>query len=97
MTVQAIPTGSRCCIDANILIYAEAGYSEQAQALLARCTQATIVGILPFAALLEVCHRLMLIEARATGKLTGSNPRASSPPAPSSRGDCTSTGTSWTR
>ena len=74
MTVQAIPTGSRCCIDANILIYAEAGYSEQAKALLARCVQATIVGILPFAALLEVCHRLMLIEARATGKLTGSNP-----------------------
>lgn len=74
MTVQAIPTGSRCCIDANILIYAEAGYSEQAKALLARCTQATIVGILPFAALLKVCHRLMLIEARATGKLAGSNP-----------------------
>lgn len=74
MTVEAIPAGSRCCIDANILIYAEAGYSEQAKALLARCTQATIVGILPFAALLEVCHRLMLIEARATGKLTGSNP-----------------------
>ena len=74
MTVEAIPTGSRCCIDANILIYAEAGYSEQARALLARCTQATIVGILPFAALLEVCHRLMLIEARATGKLTGANP-----------------------
>ena len=74
MTVQAIPTGSRCCIDANILIYAEAGYSEQAKEVLARCTQATIIGILPFAALLEVCHRLMLIEARATGKLTGSNP-----------------------
>ena len=74
MTVQAIPAGSRCCIDANILIYAEAGYSEQAKEVLARCTQATIVGILPFAALLEVCHRLMLIEARATGKLTGSNP-----------------------
>ena len=74
MTVEEIPAGSRCCIDANILIYAEAGYSEQAQALLARCTQATIVGFLPFAALLEVCHRLMLIEARATGKLTGSNP-----------------------
>ncbi len=74
MTVQAIPTGSRCCIDANILIHAEAGYSEQAKELLARCSRATIVGILPFAALLEVCHRLMLIEARATGKLTGSNP-----------------------
>ena len=74
MTVEAIPAGSRCCIDANILIYAETGYSEQAKALLARCAQATIVGILPFAALLDVCHRLMLIEARATGKLLGFNP-----------------------
>ena len=96
MTVQAIPTGSRCCIDANILIYAEAGYSQQSKALLARCTQATIVGILPFAALLEVCHRLILIEARTTEKLTGSNPRASSPRAPSSCGNSTSTGPSWT-
>lgn len=33
-----------------------------------------VVGIVPFAALLEVCHRLMLIEARATGQITGSNP-----------------------
>lgn len=74
MTVRAIPAGSRCCIDANILIYAEQGYSSQAKELLARCSRATIVGILPFAALLEVCHRLMLIEARATGALTGSNP-----------------------
>ena len=74
MTVGAIPAGSRCCIDANILIYAETGHSPQAKELLDRCMQTGIVGILPLAALLEVCHRLMLIEARATGQLTGSNP-----------------------
>ena len=74
MTVDAIPAGSRCCIDANVLIYAEQGHSKQAKAVLTRCAEASIVGILPFAALAEVCHRLMLIEARSSGKVTGSNP-----------------------
>ena len=74
MTIESIPAGSRCCIDANVLIYAERGHSKQAKALLARCAEAAIVGIIPLAALAEVCHRLMLIEARSTGKLAGSNP-----------------------
>jgi predicted nucleic acid-binding protein len=69
-----IADGSRCVLDANVLIYAEEGHSKQATALLARCAEGAVSGILPFAALLEVCHKLMLIEARAGNRISGSNP-----------------------
>ena len=74
MSRGQIADGSRCVIDANVLIYAEEGHSKQATALLARCATSTIAGIIPFVALLEVCHKLMLIEARAGNRITGSNP-----------------------
>ena len=69
-----IADGSRCVLDANVLIYAEEGHSKQASALLARCAEGAVSGVIPFAALLEVCHKLMLIEARARNKISGSNP-----------------------
>ena len=63
-----IAEGARCVLDANILIYAEQGHSKQASALLARCAEGAVSGVIPFAALLEVCHKLMLIEARARNR-----------------------------
>ena len=69
-----IADGSRCVLDANVLIYAEEGHSKQASALLARCAEGAVSGVIPFAALLEVCYKLMLIEARARNKISGSNP-----------------------
>ena len=47
---------------------------EAGDGLLARCAEGAVSGILPFAALLEVCHKLMLIEARAGNRISGSNP-----------------------
>ena len=61
-------------LDANVLIYAEEGHLKQASALLARCAEGSVSGVIPFAALLKVCHKLMLIEARARNKISGSNP-----------------------
>lgn len=74
MTDAEIADGSRCVFDANVLIYAEEGHSQRARDLLDRCVRRAVTGIVPFAALLEVCHKFMLIEARARNQISGSNP-----------------------
>jgi predicted nucleic acid-binding protein len=74
VTDAEIADGSRCVFDANVLIYAEEGHSQRARDLLDRCVRRAVTGIVPFAALLEVCHKFMLIEARARNKISGSNP-----------------------
>ena len=46
MSLETIPPGSRVLIDANILIYARRGMSEQCRGLLERCAQREVSGVL---------------------------------------------------
>lgn len=69
-----IPSGSSCVLDTNVLLYAHQNASPAASLVLRRCAAADIVGILPSAVWEELCHRLMVAEAVATGRITGPNP-----------------------
>ena len=66
--------GSTCVLDTNVLLYAQQGASVQAASILRRCAAAEITGILPSIVWEELCHKLMVAEAVATGRVTGSNP-----------------------
>lgn len=74
LTVEAIPAGSLCVLDTNVLLYAEQGASRQAQALLQRIAQADIRAVLPQPVWQELMHKLMLAEALMLGHIAGSNP-----------------------
>lgn len=73
MTLEAIPAGSDVLLDANILIYARRGMSEQCRGLLARCTNGEVRGLLTTVGVAEFCHRRMMQEAQSLG-LVASNP-----------------------
>jgi predicted nucleic acid-binding protein len=68
------PSGSTCVLDTNVLLYAHQGASAAATLVLRRCAAADVIGILPSAVWEELCHRLMVAEALATGRVTGPNP-----------------------
>ena len=69
-----IPSGSTCVLDTNVLLYAHQKASPAATLVLRRCAAADVIGILPSAVWEELCHRLMVAEALATGRVTGPNP-----------------------
>ena len=77
MSLDAIPAGSRVLIDANILIYARGGMSEQCRRFLVRCAEREVSGVLSSIALAEFCHRRMMQEAQSLG-LSGSNSKSCS-------------------
>lgn len=64
-----IPLNSNVLIDANILIYAAGGQSRQCTQLLRRCGREDVHGVTTVEILSEVCHRLMLAEAFASGAI----------------------------
>lgn len=70
----AVPTGSTCVLDTNVMLYAHQGASAAASHILRRCSAADITGILPSAVWEELCHRLMVAEAVAAGRIAGPNP-----------------------
>jgi predicted nucleic acid-binding protein len=57
-----------------VLLYAHQRISERAVSILRRCAEADIIGILPSTVWEELCHRLMIAEAVATGRIAGPNP-----------------------
>jgi predicted nucleic acid-binding protein len=69
-----IPGGSVCVFDANILIYAEQGVSQQARRLLRRVEEQELTGVLPQPVWQETMHRLMMTEAIMLGHIRGPNP-----------------------
>lgn len=73
MNLDSIPAGSVVLLDANILISARRGASDQCRRLLARCLTEEIHGCLSAIAVAEFCHRRMMQEAQSVG-LVGSNP-----------------------
>jgi len=74
MKLTEIPAGEAVFIDANIFIYHFAGASEECKEFLKNCAQRKITAFTATTVLMEVCHRLMAIEAV---KLTLVKPRQS--------------------
>lgn len=71
--LSELPSGSRVFIDANIFVYHVTGMSAQASEFLARCERGEIWGVISTNILLEILHRLMIIEARAKGLIASGN------------------------
>lgn len=63
MTLDRIGGGSEVFIDANIFIYHFTGVSDQSSHFLSRCEAGELRGVTSINVLLEVLHRLMMIEA----------------------------------
>lgn len=74
LSLDAIPGGSLCVLDTNVLLYAEQGVSAQAQRLLQRIAHGEVHGLLPQPVWQELTHKLMLAEALAHGHIGGGNP-----------------------
>ena len=63
MNINDISLGESVFIDANIFIYHFTGVSQQCTKLLSRCAQDEIAGMTTANIILEVNHRLMVLEA----------------------------------
>ena len=63
MRLDSISSGSAVFIDANIFIYHFTGLSSECGNFLSRCEHGDLVGITSVNVLLEVLHRLMMVEA----------------------------------
>src|SRR5713101_8371154 len=67
MKIKEIKTGETVFIDANIFIYHFTGVSEESTLFLRRCEEGELTGVTGMNTLIEVLHRLMMIEAVAKG------------------------------
>ena len=74
MTLDALPDESSVFIDANIFVYYFTAASASCRRLLGRCAAGAVHGITSLPILLEVAHRLMIIEAQQDQLVRGSNP-----------------------
>ncbi|MBI2358751.1 MAG: type II toxin-antitoxin system VapC family toxin [Deltaproteobacteria bacterium] len=74
MKLESLPSGSLVFIDANIFIYYFTGTSPSCHQLLIRCSSAELRGVTSLPVLLEVAHRLMVVEARQKRLVRGANP-----------------------
>ena len=63
MNLDEIEIGSDLFIDANIFIYHFTGVSEQCSRLINRCEKGDLTGMTSANVILEVLHRLMMVEA----------------------------------
>jgi len=63
MKLDNIESGSEIFIDANIFTYHFTGISDESSNLLNRCEQGDLTGLTSVNVLLEVLHRLMMVEA----------------------------------
>jgi len=74
MTLAEIPRLKAVFIDANVFIYHFAGQSNECSEFLARVEAGDLQGITSQPILLEVAHRLMVLEAVEQGLGAGRNP-----------------------
>jgi len=72
-TLDTIASGSRVFLDATIFIYHFTGQSPQCRRLLERCEEGEVGGVTCTAAVAEVTHRLMMIEAVSRRMIEGGN------------------------
>ncbi len=76
MKLDSLPDGSPVFIDANIFIYHFTAASPSCCQFLSRCASGVLHGITSLPVLLEVAHRLMIIEAQQKQLVRGPNPGA---------------------
>ncbi len=76
MTLTEIAAGSSVFIDANIFIYHFAGQSEDCSSFLARVESGELRGFTGQVGILEIAHRLMMLEAIEQGASMKPNPAA---------------------
>jgi predicted nucleic acid-binding protein len=74
MKLEDLPEGSSIFVDANILIYHFSGTSLECQAFLQRCESQQVETFTGVHIVLEVTHRLMMLEALKKGLITGGQP-----------------------
>jgi predicted nucleic acid-binding protein len=74
MKLEDLPDGASIFGDANILIYHFSGTSLACQGFLQRCESRQIDAFTGVHIVLEVTHRLMMLEALQKGLITGGQP-----------------------
>jgi predicted nucleic acid-binding protein len=74
MKLEEVPNGTRVYIDANIFIYHFTRLSSECRAFLARCESGEVQAFTGTHVVLEVLHRLMMLEALHKGLLVGGQP-----------------------
>lgn len=62
MTIDNIPKGESVFIDSNIFIYHFTGVADQCTEFLRRCEKSDLNGVTSVNVILEVLHRLMMVE-----------------------------------
>jgi predicted nucleic acid-binding protein len=77
MKLSEIKQGQAVFIDANIFIYHFAGVSDECKQFLKSCAQKRFTAFIATSVLIEVCHRLMTIEAVKLGLVKSRQPSAS--------------------
>jgi len=63
MKLSEIKAGSEIFVDSNIFIYHFTGVSDECSDFLSRCEREELIGITSVNVMLEVLHRLMMVEA----------------------------------
>ncbi len=76
MELIEIPTGSAIFVDSNVFVYHFTGRSDECSSLLVRVESGELRGFTGLVSLLEVAHRLMMLEAAERGFSIGSKPAA---------------------
>jgi len=74
MNLDEVPQGERIYIDANILIYHFSRVSMACRSFLARCESKQLEAFTGTHVLLEVAHRLMVLEALHKELISGGQP-----------------------
>lgn len=70
MDINQLPKGSRCFVDANILLYYLGGLSAEIREFLHRVIDEEIEAYINTVVVAEVLHRRMMAEAVASGIVT---------------------------
>lgn len=71
MKLEDLPNGEQILVDANILIYHFTGVSSECRTFLQRCESRQVAAFTGVHIVLEVMHRLMLLEAVHKGLISG--------------------------
>ena len=74
MKLEDLPGETTIFVDANILIYHFSGISLECRAFLQRCESRQVTAFTGVHIVLEVTHRLMILEALQKGLITGGQP-----------------------
>lgn len=72
-TLDRLKPNTRVLVDASIFVYHFTGASENCRDFLLRCEQGEFKGAISVITLAETAHRLMMLEALATGKVRRPN------------------------